>query len=313
MISGALIYSHPPRTPIFISREAVVPRVSPPKTPVTLLFVGDIMLSRSVGDTMQFRNDWTWPFTRIASATRLADVAFGNLETTISTRGFTSGCGFCFRANPRVVEGLLYGGFDVLSVANNHIWDYGRPAFDDTIAILASNGMQVVGGGRTLDGARGPVVVTVRGTKIAYLAYTDILPPSSQATATLSGANRYDALRMAEDIVHSRTLADVVIVSFHTGTEYEALHNTTQERIYRAAIDAGADLIVGHHPHVVQDIEQYKNKWIVYSLGNFIFDQNWSLATRQGMMLDVVVENGSITSLATRSIDISTQYQPALR
>jgi poly-gamma-glutamate synthesis protein (capsule biosynthesis protein) len=208
---------------------------------------------------------------------------------------------------------LRYAGFDILSIANNHIWDYGRPAFDDTIAILASSGVRAVGGGRTIDEARGPVVVTVRGTRIAYLAYTDILSASSQATPTMSGANRYDAMRMAEDIARARMRADVVVVSFHTGTEYEPYHNATQERIYRAAIDAGADLIVGHHPHVVQDIERYKNKWIVYSLGNFIFDQNWSLATRQGMLLDVVVENGSIASLATRSVDISTQYQPSLR
>ncbi len=289
---------------------------SPVRTPlsrdITLRFVGDIMLSRSVGDAMRFRNDWGWPFARIASTTKTADLTFGNLETTISSRGFANGCGFCFRADPRALDGVVSSGFDVLSVANNHIWDYGLVAFEDTLALVALRGITPVGGGRTLTEARGPVVRIVDNTRIAYLAYTDILPASAKATAIRAGANLYDEISMREDVARARSLADIVVVSFHTGTEYETHHTPHQERIYHAIIDAGADLVVGHHPHVIEDVERYKSGWIAYSLGNFVFDQNWSLATRRGMMLDVLVRDRVIASIATRSIDISTEYQPSV-
>jgi len=234
---------------------------------------------------------------------------FANLETTISERGTQNGCGYCFRADPKVVGGLVFAGVDVVSMANNHIWDYGRPALEDTLDYLAANDLSAVGAGRSLEEARGPVIRTVAGTRIAYLAYTNLLPASAQATDDHAGANIYDAGRMSEDITRARTIADVVVVSFHTGTEYETAHNPEQERIYHAAIDAGADMVVGHHPHVVQDIEQYKGKWIAYSLGNFIFDQNWSAGTRKGALLKVIVTDGEISSVATMSVDISAQYQ----
>lgn len=311
-VCGYAIITHPPGA--FAVRQQGEHTPAPTSAPrdITLRFVGDIMLSRSVGDTMRVLNDWRWPFALIASTTRSADLIFGNLETTISSRGFASGCGFCFRADPRAAESLKFAGFDVVSIANNHIMDYGLVALEDTIALLASHSISSVGGGRTLQDARGPVIRTVRDTRIAYLAYTDMLPASKRATATSAGVNLYDADAMVEDISRARSLADIVVVSFHTGTEYEPKHNALQERIYHGAIDAGADLVIGHHPHVVQELERYKNGWIAYSLGNFVFDQNWSDATRRGAMLDVIVRDNKIISVASRAIDISRQYQPSL-
>lgn len=263
---------------------------TPKQEPITLLFVGDVMLARSVGDTMAAKNDWTWPFARIASTTRAADVAFANLETTISTRGAPSGCGYCFRADPRVTEGLRYAGFDALSVANNHIHDYGPDAFADTLAAISSSSMSPVIGDE-------PVIKTVRDTRIAYLAF----------------AEPFNETRIVADITRVHTQTDVLIVSFHAGTEYELMHNATQERVYRAAVDAGADLVIGTHPHVVQDVEQYRGKWILYSLGNFVFDQNWSDATRHGLMVRATVLNGHITGVEQIPVEISKQYQASLR
>jgi len=311
---GWAVVSHPPGRNS-LSQDTVrtpLPTEEPEQGTVTLLFAGDIMLSRSVEDTMKSKNDWHWPFARIASVTRSADLAFANLETTISDRGTQGGCGYCFRADPLAVRGLVHAGFDVLSVANNHTWDFGLVALEDTLGYLAANDISAVGAGRTVTEARGPVVRTVADTRIAYLAYTDILPASAQATADRAGVNLYDPVRMQEDIVRARALADVVVVSFHTGTEYETVHNAHQEAVYRAAVDAGADLVVGHHPHVVQDMERYKNGWIVYSLGNFVFDQNFSLATRRGGLLTVVVEGGVISRVSTASVDISTLYQASV-
>ena len=311
-VCGYAIVTHPPGVFAVQQQSTPIPSVVSRPHDITLRFVGDIMLSRSVGDTMRVLDNWLWPFERIASVTRDADLTFGNLETTISSRGFASGCGFCFRADPRVVTGLTFAGFDVLSVANNHIWDYGLPAFEDTLTNLASAGISAVGGGDSLTSARNPVIRTVGNTKIAYLAYTDLLPQSAQATETRAGANRYAPSAMQEDVARARLLADIVIVSFHTGIEYETKHSLEQERIYQTAIDDGADLVVGHHPHVVQELERYKNGWIMYSLGNFIFDQNWSDATRRGAMLYVLVRDNHILSVASRAIDISHQYQPSL-
>jgi poly-gamma-glutamate synthesis protein (capsule biosynthesis protein) len=283
--SAWVVVSYPPGGQVV---ELVNSPKPTPSREIALLFAGDIMLARSVGDMMTTKNDWTFPFERIASVTRSADLAFGNLETTISTRGTPSGCGYCFRANPRVTEGLVHAGFDVLSVANNHIHDYGADSYTDTLNYLVASNISAVGSDL--------VIKNIRGTRIGYLAY----------------AYPIDEAKIIADIARANQLSDVLVVSFHAGDEYELVHNAMQERVYRAAVDAGADLVVGTHPHVVQDMEQYHGKWIAYSLGNFVFDQNWSDATRHGILLDVVVNNKRIISVSSRPIEISKQYQVAI-
>lgn len=309
--SAWAVISYPPGRNV-VDRIVIAtptPMPTPDTGPVTLLFVGDIMLSRSVGDAMKAKNDWVWPFARIASMTAAADLAFGNLETTVSTGGAKNGCTYCFRADPLAVAGLVAAGFDAVSVANNHMWDFGPQAFADTLGFLAVNDISAVGGGRNDVEAGAPVIRTVRGTRIAYLAYTDMLPASAAALPDRAGINVWDEARMKQQVAQAKTMADVVAVTFHTGTEYEPLHNARQERMYRAIIDAGADLVVGTHPHVVQDVETYNGKWIAYSLGNFIFDQNWSDETRKGLMLSVTVQSGRITDVAQIPVEISKQYQ----
>ncbi len=278
-------------------------------TPIEMVFVGDMMLSRSVGDAMLRRGDWVWPFARIASLTSGADLAFGNLETTVSTRGTLNGCGYCFRADPRVVEGLTAAGFDLVSLANNHMWDYGIDALVDTVSYMRMNRIRPLGAGYSSQEARDAVVVTVRGVRIAFLAYTDILPQSARATDTRAGVNLWDEQLSIQDIARARTRADVVIVSFHTGTEYEPIHNSEQERIYHAIIDADADMVIGSHPHVVQDVERYQGKWILYSLGNFVFDQNWSDATRAGLMVRAYATKDGIQDVEYIPVEITKSYQ----
>jgi poly-gamma-glutamate synthesis protein (capsule biosynthesis protein) len=285
----------------------------PPASSAHLMFVGDIQLSRAVGDHLIRIDDWSWPFARIASATQEADVMFGNLESVVSDRGGTAGCTYCFRADPRVIEGLTGAGFDVLSVANNHAFDYGRDAFADSLARLEAAGIVPVGGGITAARAREPAVFTVGDTSIAYLAYTDLLPAAACAVEGNPGVNCADAGRMADEITKADAMADLVVVSFHTGTEYGPVHDLRQERIYRAAVDAGADVVIGHHPHVIQDTERYRDGVIFYSLGNFIFDQGWSAPTMLGMLVDITVRDGAIEDIATRSVDISSRYQASLR
>lgn len=295
-----------------VNEIAVMPVVSRVPKTATLLFAGDIMLSRSVGDLLAAKGDWRWPFRSIASVTAGADLAFANLETTVSTRGITAGCVYCFRADPRVVAGLTYAGFDVLSVANNHIWDYGAVAFTDTLANLASAGISAVGGGENGHAARAPIIRTVGTARVALLGYTNLLPASACAGEHKPGANCFDATTMAADIAGVRKQADIVVVSFHAGEEYHPEASDWQRRTYRAAVDAGADLVIGHHPHVPEPLERYGNGWIVYSLGNFIFDQNFSEETMRGLMLSVTLKGAAIDAVQELPIAISRQYQPSL-
>jgi poly-gamma-glutamate capsule biosynthesis protein CapA/YwtB (metallophosphatase superfamily) len=310
--AGAVVAFSPGHTIVRGVSTFIYPPTPTPVMPVTVIFVGDIMLSRSVGDLMASSSDWIWPFRAVAPVTSTYDLAFANLETTVSVRGAKNGCGFCFRSDPRVIQGLVHAGFDVLSVANNHIWDYGPQAFVDTLDAVASAGMSPVGGGRTETDARAGIVRTIRGTRIGYLAYTDILPASAAVGPTKPGVTLWEMEHMQEDIRQLRSRADIVIMSFHTGDEYHLEHNAKQEQIYHAAIDAGVDLVIGTHPHVVQEVEQYKNGWIAYSLGNFVFDQNFSAETMRGMALTVQVLNNRITTVDPLAVAISRQYQPEI-
>lgn len=278
----------------------------------TMLFVGDIMLSRSVGALMEKVGDYNLPFVKIADIVRNADLAFANLEDPVSLRGVRVGSKYSFRADPKVLQGLQHAGFDVVNIANNHIWDYGREAFLDTLKYIKDSGIDYIGGGYNFNEAHGGIIRDINGTKVAFLGYTDLISPQISATEKSAGVSFLNLDQMINDIKKVKSKSDIVVVSFHWGEEYQTKHNLKQEQIAKAAIDAGASLIVGHHPHVVQEVEQYKNGWIAYSLGNFVFDQNFSKETRRGLILEVVVSDGKIKSVNKKEITISNKYQPSL-
>ena len=219
---------------------------------------------------------------------------------------------YSFEADPQSVEGLLYSGFDVLSVANNHIWDYGAEAFGDTLKILKDNGISYIGGGSSYDEAHQPVVREIKGTKIAYLGYTNLLPQSLGTKSSKPAVAFPDEDQIILDVQKAKTLANIVIVSFHWGDEYETHHNSFQENLAHTAIDAGADLIVGHHPHVVQEVEKYNGGYIAYSLGNFVFDQNFSEDTKSGLLLTATLKDKKITEINQRQVKFNSSYQPFL-
>ncbi len=294
----------------FINTQSSKP--TPASSETSMLFVGDVMLSRSVGALMTAKNDYLWPFRQIADFLNGADFTFANLETPVSNRGVKVGSIYSFRSNPESVVGLKYAGFDLVSIANNHAWDYGRDAFVDTMNNLASAGIAYVGGGHTYQEAHNGVVKEINGVKVGFLGYTNLLPKSLSASKDNSGVTIYDEAQMASDINQIKTKVSVVVISFHWGEEYHPVHNALQEEIARKAIDAGADLIIGHHPHVVEDIGEYKGKYIVYSLGNFIFDQNFSAETMNGLAVKVWLKDSKINRLEKIPIHISNQYQVSL-
>ncbi len=288
--------------------------VSTDSSEKTLVFVGDIMLSRGVAHQIEKKNDSRYPFLKVAEVTGRADMAFANLEGPISSRGQNQGSLYSFRDDPKVVEGLTYSGFDVLSIANNHIMDWGQVALQDTVNILKAAGIHSVGAGRNEEEANQPYIVELGDTNIAYLAYTTLYPKSFEAGKDAAGVSHFDLEAVTKKIqeLKSSKAADIVIVSFHWGEEYQTQPLASQKEIARALIDAGADLIIGHHPHVVQEIEHYKNGWIAYSLGNFVFDQGFSEGTKKGLMLVVKIKNRAVSGVAFRDILINDTFQPSL-
>jgi len=285
----------------------------PPKQVATIIFVGDMMLSRSVGIQIDKNNDFKYPFLNVAEILKSADLTFGNLEGPISDRGANQGSIYSFRAKPEVVEGLTYAGFDVLCLANNHMWDWGRFALEDTLSILRQNSIEPIGAGNNYEDANDGFIKEIKGNRIAFLAYTDLYPKTLWADDSI-GLSSYDLENIKSKIqtIKQNDLADLVVVTFHWGQEYQTHSNTEQQSIAHELIDIGADIIIGHHPHVVQEIEHYKNGFIAYSLGNFIFDQYFSEETMSGLMVRVQIKNKKIEAFEPFSTKLSKTFQPQI-
>ncbi len=291
---------------------SMIYRLPPPAEPATLLFVGDIMLSRKIGAIMAEKNDWTYPFLEIKNVLKEADLVVGNLEGPISSRGTKLGSIYSFRADPRAVAGLSSAPVGVVSLANNHVWDYGREALSETLDILKTAGIDYIGAGVDYVEAHQPVIRDVKGTKIAFLGYTNLVPVGITGEKSAPVVAFLDLKQVVPDIARAKELADLVVVSFHWGDEYETKHNRSQEEIAHTVIDAGADLVIGHHPHVGQEIEEYHGGYIAYSLGNFVFDQNFSADTRTGLILEVTLKNKKIDQVESQRIKFTSTYQPVL-
>ncbi len=293
--------------PLFLHVEPY--KEAPPD--VTLLFGGDVMLSRGIGDVMRKQNDFVYPFRAIAELVRTADISVVNLEGPISSRGKNIGSIYSFRADTRSVEGLVFAGIDVVTLANNHAGDYGADALLDTFAIVRSKGIGVVGAGENMRAARQPHVREVYGTQIAFLGYTPIAPSWLTRLNSAPAVVPFDEELIKEDITAAHTAgADMVAVLLHWGNEYETTHMPSQQKIARSLVDAGASFVIGHHPHVVQGVERYKSGIIAYSLGNFVFDQNFSKDTRHGLLLKVTIRDGQILDVKEIPIQFSDLFQP---
>ncbi len=284
---------------------------------ITLIFVGDIMLNRGVEYMVEKwgDGDFKFPFLKIADELQKTDVLFGNLEGPISDKGVKVGSIYSFRAEPKAIEGLTFSGFDMISVSNNHAFDYGKEAFEDTLLRLREGGINYVGGGFDEAEAYSPVIKEINGTKIAFLAYTNLGSPNWAATEQKSGIawvdwNNFEKIK--NDIKKAKENSDVLIVSLHSGEEYTLEPTQFQIEFSHAAINAGADLVVGHHTHIIQQTEKYRDGYIFYSLGNFVFDQGFSEETRQGQIIKVSIENNKIKEIIPTNIKLNQYFQPEI-
>lgn len=218
----------------------------------------------------------TYPWEDIAPIFQNSDIGFVNLETSVSTQGSTTKPeGYGFRTSPDKLEGYHFAGINAVSGANNHVIDFGRIALADTMYYLNEYDIKYTGIGSNLEDSRQAIFFEENGVKVGVVAYSDILPSTSWvATNDQSGFNGITAETLPlflSDIKKFDKMCDVLIVSVHWGVEHTQVVSSRQKELSRLFIDNGADMILGHHPHVLQPIEFYNEKPIFYSLGNLLF------------------------------------------
>jgi poly-gamma-glutamate synthesis protein (capsule biosynthesis protein) len=263
---------------------------------VTLSFVGDISLDGAPGQAIASGAD---PFAGFAAELASADAAFGNLECAVASGGTAFDKIYTFRAHPRVLPTLARH-FAAVSLANNHSGDFGKPALLETLSGLASAGVGAFGAGPNLSAAHRPFVIERRGIRIAVLGYDEYHPRAFEAGVDTPGVAWSEDEHVITDIRLARARgADLVIPFMHWGWENERSPCPRQRELARAMIDAGADAVVGAHPHVTQGAESYKGKPIVYSLGNFVFDALDGEATRTGWLLRLTANKRGVTHFQT--------------
>jgi len=250
---------------------------------VEIAAVGDILLDRGVG--LRIRQYGAgYPFAKVAKYLQGADLSFGNLESPLARKCPDTEKKFSFRGVPEGARILGRAGIDVVSIANNHVPDCGEAGIHDTVASLDGFGVRAVGAAATDRSLRKPLIINVRGLRIGFLAFTAVAP-IPDGVSPESGAT-VDPAEVAALVSELSSMADAVIVSFHWGDDYSPVPNEEQRRLAYSAAEAGADVVIGHHPHVLQAFEMLpprgrgRKTLIAYSLGDFVFDSPSGLIPR---------------------------------
>jgi poly-gamma-glutamate synthesis protein (capsule biosynthesis protein) len=278
----------------------------------TIVAAGDVMLSRHVGTKIREAGNVNLPFLKTKDILASGDITFVNLEAPFYDKGEPVTEGMIFKAEPETIEGLIFSGIDVVSLANNHIKNKGQAGMLYTFDHLTESGIKYAGAGKNDDEAHQAAVLEKKGLKFAFLAYTvsDGAKENSDEDTSNPDVAFLDKEKAKEDIKKTKENSDVVIVSMHAGAEYVFDPGQKQIDFARAVIDSGASLVLGHHPHVVQKVEQYKDGFIIYSLGNLVFDQMWSEETREGVIAKCKFEGKFLKKVEFIPTKIENYNQP---
>ena len=239
------------------------PRTASASQMITFIAGGDVMLGRSVNTRSIKNKDYTWAFKNIAQEFSSADISLINLEAPFFSDCTPTDFGMIFCAPPEHLEGLKMAGIDIANLANNHIRNRGQEGVDYTISTLRQNNITPIG--------FEPAIKEMKGIKFGFLGFNAI--------------DKIDESSLSLQIKELDDQVDILVATFHWGSEYSPKSDATQKRIAHLSVDAGADVIIGHHPHWVQEKEIYLGKPIYYSLGNLIFDQAWSDKTQEGLVV----------------------------
>ncbi len=273
------------------------------ETSTEFLFVGDTGLVRSINAKTVSLGDFRWPFIHVADLLKHADLAVVNLEGPLVPNCPVVDEGMVFCGSPDNVKGLLFAGIDIANIANNHIGDYGEAGYKFTVDLLKQN--TILPYGNTKEGRPEIALFEKGGTTYAFIGFNQIYPDKPY----IAKAND-EIIRRA--VSEAAQKSDCVIVSFHWGIEYT--HDPSREMVQlaHAAVDSGADLVIGHHPHWIQPVEIYQGTPILYSLGNFVFDQMWSQKTREGLIARVLFSNSVVYDIMLIPVIIEDYGQPRI-
>ena len=311
-----------------------------PKGSFTIVAGGDIMLDRGVAQTLTIKgkgadfpfdggtaditsryccSSFGWNLPRVSRTggagqvrhlIESADIAIANFENPAPNAFRYHTSGTVFSADPKLIKGLADAGLDWVGIANNHIRDAGGTGILQTIANLKKYGIATGGAGKNLAAARKPSIVDAGGVNVAFLAF-DTIAKTSGASATRAGSALMSAAAVRAGVKAARKAgAQVVIVFPHWGTEYDPTPFAGQQKLARAAIDAGADLVIGNHAHWAGAMEVYQGKPIWYALGNFVFDQTWSEPTMEGLTLELTFRGPTLVQARMRPHIILDKAQP---
>jgi len=262
---------------------------------VTMIATGDVLPARTVNSQMVKRNNFLWPFEKTHDVLSAADLTVINLETPLLTDCTSTNQGMIFCGVVRATEGLVFAGVDVATLGNNHVGNYFQEGVEETKTTLTNAGILPV--------AEGIAYKEVKGTRFAFLSYNDIGAPEA-------GVPWAEEEIISREVAKARESADVVIVSYHWGEEYVTEPVSRQRELAYLSIDAGADVVLGNHPHWIQPVELYNGKFIVYAHGNFVFDQEWSEETKLGVVGRYTFYEGKLVDVEYLPIRIVDYGQP---
>jgi len=277
---------------------------------VVISMAGDVLLASGVGYAIaRYGPDYPWRDT--AEVLRNSDIVIANLECSVSKRGNPEpNKEFTFRAAPEALGGAVNAGVDIFTLANNHVLDFGQNAFADTLSYLRENNIKYTGAGMTEEEAWRPAMAESNGVKVAVLAFSRVIPGGHWVAGKEwpGVAGGFDQKIIAQRIKAVDSTAGETIVSVHWGNELDDFPDRKEIDLAHMMVEAGADIVIGHHPHVLQGIEIYRGKIIAYSLGNFIFTPA-SPKAREGAILQVVTngEGRKASIIPTFISDGSTQ------
>ena len=314
-VAGRHPLRDPQRYPLTVAGHAA------PGPVTTVTVVGDIMLGRRVGAALAAVGDHGAALAPTRRRLAGADLTVGNLESTLSRAGAPQQGGDSFAADPRVLPALRRAGFDVLSLANNHTGDFGLRALVQTVDRVTAARITPVGAGRDVKQAREPAVLERNGIRFGVLAFNAIgeTPPArrdSPGAARIrmqprtGPLNDTDLRAMQAAVRRLDRTTDIVLVLPHWGDQYTNRPVADQRRVARALVDAGADLIVGGHPHWVQGIELYRDKLVAHSLGNYVFDMDFSRETREGVILELTFWGSELKAAEFVPVVIGSDFAP---
>ncbi|MCL6472726.1 MAG: CapA family protein [Firmicutes bacterium] len=288
---------------------------------IKMTAVGDVILGRTVYRKMAEKG-FTSPFSNVAARLSQADITMADLECPLSDSFTPPIHGMNFLSPRKGVEGLVASGIDIVGLANNHSTNFGSKAFLDTLDVLNENKIAYVGGGANETEAKSSKVLTVKGKKFAFLNFNSIVGDMAAKGnsagdwhVNLPPWSKTDQKQIDETlnaIKTARTNNDFVIVMVHWGQEYTRDPSQEMKSLAHQLVDAGADLVIGTHPHWIQGVEIYKDKFIAYSLGNFVFDQEWSIETKQGMILDAVFYGNRLVNVSLTPVLIEDFHRPRI-